>query len=598
MPRLTFCEGSKAAHVSAWVKALPMTQINVISTLLYKAVPEIARLKTSPATRLAMLEMLRRPIQQCIQGLTRHFLNQPLILPDPARKAATIAQALQKHLSNGYLVAVRELCQECKPADADLQAQQALAIHRGLTGLGLLLLRNYQLYIPIAGQLWTELHTLYQVAETLGIGELEVEDSLPHQGGIKNSRQAYIRVMLLACASPSQLRQDEVLSTYNALEQLSEQVRLLPGDPDQKENLFVLALGGNRPPTYKSHLKTGYSEDLRELNTSALVKSLQEQARHFADNADAGNLRNAFGLSSALTDHLTQAWNIRAQRSFERHKVDGKIELTVGLTNLHFYLSNRQPFHVFLNQLTNVSDNTQQTGIFQQRGIQLKVEKPSVDDPWGEAFDVSGTALAGKHLPTLNIESRIREQEQEEYQGQHPTYQVPMVDASPGGYCLEWQDQIPVQLKAGELVGLREQGRSKWSIGVVRWVHQTKSSSQMGIQLLGPGATPLGIALLHKTGDYSEYLRALQLPALKAINQPATLLTNAVSFREYSKVRIFEPDLTANHQPTETKAQLTRRIFSTGALSQFTFRELASAMPEDQNNGSKGDNSSFGILWE
>src|SRR5690606_40354429 len=115
------------------------------------------------------------------------------------------------------------------------------------------------------------------------------------------------------------------------------------------------------------------------------------------------------------------------------------------------------------------------------------------------------------------------------YQGQHPTYQVPMVDASPGGYCLEWQDQIPVQLKAGELVGLREQGRSKWSIGVVRWVHQTKSSSQMGIQLLGPGATPLGIALLHKTGDYSEYLRALQLPALKAINQPATLLTNAVS---------------------------------------------------------------------
>src|SRR5690554_5510397 len=85
LPQLTFCEGCKEAQVRAWVKALPMTQINVISTLLYKAVPEIARLKTSPATRLAMLEMLRLPIQQCIQGLTRHFLNQPLILPEIGR---------------------------------------------------------------------------------------------------------------------------------------------------------------------------------------------------------------------------------------------------------------------------------------------------------------------------------------------------------------------------------------------------------------------------------------------------------------------------------------------------------------------------------
>lgn len=603
LPQLTFCEGCKEAQVRTWVKALPMTQINVISTLLYKAVPEIARLKTSPATRLAMLEMLRLPIQQCIQGLTRHFLNQPLILPDTARKTATIAQALQKHLSNGYLVVVRELCQQQAPVavDADHQARQALAIHRALTGLGLLLLRNYQLYIPVARQLWTELHTLYLVAETLGVGEFAVEDSLPHQSGIKNSRQAYIRVILLACASPSQLRQDEVLSTYNALEKLSEQVQLLPHVPDQKENLFVVMLGSNRPPLYKSHLKTEHSEDLRELNTTALVKSLQDQARHFADNADAGNLRNAFGLSSALTDHLIQSWNIRAQRSFDRQEVEGTIEVTIGLSNLHFYLSGQQPFNVFLNQLTNVSEDVQQAGIFQQRGIQLKTEKPKVEDPWGEAFDVSGTALAGKHLPTLIIESRIREQEQEEYQGQHPTYQVPMVDVSPGGYCLEWQEQIPVQLKAGELVGLREQDRSKWTIGVVRWVHQTKNSTQMGIQLLGPGAMPLGIALLHKTGGYSEYLRALQLPALKAINQPATLLTNAVSFREYSKVRIFQPDSAANNQPAETTAQLTRRIFSTGAFSQFTFRELANVTPDnhsDNSSNSGDDTPDFGIAWE
>ena len=83
---------------------------------------------------------------------------------------------------------------------------------------------------------------------------------------------------------------------------------------------------------------------------------------------------------------------------------------------------------------------------------------------------MAGTTLAGKQLPTLNIENTIRKQQQQDYQGKHPVYKVPLVDTSPGGYCLEWQDEIPNQVKAGELLGIRDEGRQKWSVGVVRWV--------------------------------------------------------------------------------------------------------------------------------
>ena len=172
-------------------------------------------------------------------------------------------------------------------------------------------------------------------------------------------------------------------------------------------------------------------------------------------------------------------------------------------------------------------------------------------------------------------------------------YKVPLVDTSPGGYCLEWQDEIPNQVKAGELLGIRDEGRQKWSVGVVRWVQQTKGATQLGIQILAPQATPLGVAIVHKTGGFSEYLRALQLPALKAINQPVTLLTNSVSFREYSKVRLFHPPSPHEEEHREASVQLTRRVFATGAFSQFTYRELVAAKTEA--NESKDD---FDSVWQ
>lgn len=579
LAQLTFCNGNKDSHVSSWINALPLTQINYVSTQLYRALPEIGRLQTTPEVRLAMLERLRAPIYQAIQGLAQTFLNQPLLLPEAARKSATVAQALQKHTINGYLVVVRELCNEKRQTARDGAAQQALAIHRALTGLGLLLLRSYQLYTPIAGQVWIELHSLYLLAETLDLLDVPVDDPLPAHGGVKTIEQAYVRVLLLACARPNQLRQDEVSATYNALENLSALGQLAAHNVARKDNLFTVMLDSNQPPIYKSRLPPSIGQNVRDLSTSQLASKLEMEANQASGGTDVS--RNAYNLSAALTDHLIQAWNILAQRSFERSSAAGSLNVTVGLSNIHFHIAKGMPFHIFLDQTNSISKDPDNGKIFQKRGIQLKIEQEGKDDPWQSAFDAGASPLAGKHLPTLNIEMAIRQQEQQDYQGKHPVYKVPLMDISPGGYCLEWHEAIPGQLKAGELLGLREEGRHKWALGVVRWVQQTRDSTQMGVQVLAPHAVPVGIAVIQKTGGFSEYLRALQLPALKAINQPATLITNAISFREYNKVRIYHA--AASAQP-ESTCQLTQKLFSTGAFCQFSFREVLGtkpAAPED-----------------
>lgn len=593
---LSFCNGNKESQVKSWLQALPLTQAQYISGLFYSALPEIGRLKTTPDNRLAILELLREPVHQCQQGLTPRYLNQPLILPEAALKTATIAQAIQKHFLNGYLVVVRDLGSNLKKEEVHLLC---VAIHRALTALGHLLLRSYQLYIPVSGQLWTEAHTLYQIALALDLTREPVNDPLNHHHNTRCIYWAYLRILLLASARPNQLRQDEVAATYNALDYLAQFADLDVYNSVGQDNLFVVATDGNRPPFYKSHANTANIATavggLLELRTSRLVAKVQEYQALGTDAAKDNTWRNELNMSPALTQHLVQSWSHLTMRSFDRQDVDNAdIEITIGLSNIHFHLANNQPFAIFLNQLPSATAAGEKGSIFQKHGVQLKTATPTKDnDPWEDAFDIKGTMLDGEAKSTASIEKDLRARELESYQMQHPIYSVPMVDRSPGGYGLEWRDEIPVQMKAGELIGLREYGSTRWSIGVVRWAHQLKGATQLGIQIIAPQAHPIALAAIQKTGGFAEYLRALQIPELRAINQPASVITNAVSFHEYNKARLYRQPPEGVTYDGDKTIQLTRRLFATGAFSQFSFRIMVTAKPQNTDT-----NDDFDSVWK
>ncbi|RYY73180.1 MAG: hypothetical protein EOO52_18995 [Gammaproteobacteria bacterium] len=590
LAQLSFCDGSRDSSVKAWVRSLPLTQTQFVSGLLYQALPDISRFQTNPGNRIQILENLRNPTLQSIEGLTQAFLNQPLILPDPAVKTATIAQALQKHMINGYLVAIRDLANQSN-ANTDLLT---LAIHRAITGISLLLLRYYQLYVPISGQLWTELHSLYQLALHLEITENQVADDYLHLQHCPTITLTYIRALLLSCARPNQLRQDEILSTFKALDELSVLAQLQDTQSGNHDNLFAVALNSNRPPLYRSRFSTDDDGLLLELNTAQICKKLNELSTATGNDSEANALRNEMQLTPALTAHLIQAWNLLAQRNFDRQQSQGALDVAVGLSTIHYHLSGQMIFTHFLNRTGATQSIAGLDTIFQKRGVSLKNndQKKSSDDPWDDAFDISRTSLAGQQLATDAIESEIRKREEGEFKDAYPVYHVPLIDTSAGGYCIEWRDEIPSQVKAGELLGLRDPSRNRWTLGVVRWANQTRGATQLGIQILAAHVTPIGLAIIHKTGESSEYLRALEIPPLKAINQPATLITNAVSFREYGKVRVYRRTQTSADAGPQN-IQLTHRLFATGVFSQFTYRDLTS--PKSKETAKNDD---FDSIWD
>jgi hypothetical protein len=332
LTNLSFCPGNRETHVKKWLQELPMTQAQQVSALFYRALPEIGRLKTSAESRLAMLEAMRTPIFQCHEALAQRYLNQPLILPEAALKTATVAQAIQKHINNAYLVVVRDLCALTDPKQ-EFKALKALAIHRALSGLGLQLLRNYQLYVPTSSQIWTEVHALYRLATELQLEQIAVEDPLPHHRAVNTIHLVYLRLLLLASARPNQLRQEEVAQCYDALELLAGTAELDKFDVAGKENLYVILTSGNRPPFYKSRLSLVEAKQqqnhLLELRTANLLSKLQElQATPLEDSNEKTGSSN-LQLSPSLIKHLSQSWSHLALRSFERQDVESDIEVTV-----------------------------------------------------------------------------------------------------------------------------------------------------------------------------------------------------------------------------------------------------------------------------
>ena len=83
----------------------------------------------------------------------------------------------------------------------------------------------------------------------------------------------------------------------------------------------------------------------------------------------------------------------------------------------------------------------------------------------------------------------------------YQNYNVQVVNMSPGGYCLEWQQATPGSIKAGEIIGVKASHHNNWHIGCIRWVKQSKTRGlQLGVELISPSAAPYGAKFVALSG--------------------------------------------------------------------------------------------------
>ncbi|WP_353409934.1 hypothetical protein [Pseudoteredinibacter isoporae] len=563
---LSFCRNSRPQDVAAWADNLPATRVNHTSVILYKALPEVARLQAKPNQRLAMLESLRPYVQRSIEGLSQSFLNKPVVLPDDAMKAAIVALALQKHITHGYCIVARDIACDEKLNDGNPEGPHAqaltMALHRAINGLGIQLMRSYQLYAATTPGLWLSLHSLYQVAQSNSLEQLPIADELLTHIQQSTLRETYQRILLLACANPNKLRQFDVSTSYKLLELWSSHIRLRPNHSNSNA-LFLVNPQSDRPPSPKNLVPISEQGDCVEVDVSQLLSLLDKQLEGKLEGGDVLSIPK--GISSSLLSHLIKAWGTQYHRAHERMSYKQELQAVVGISSIHFHLSGGIPFESFV--LSTGKVNLQQDGNPYLKG---QTEERIGDDPWSNAFDAgvgAGRNFDPLVFSTLDIETQLAKREHEQAKDKFPVNTVISEDRSQGGYCLQWQENVPKSLKSGELIALKESGATSWTLGIIRWVRQSRGSSSFGVELLSALASPYGASLIHKSGDNADYMRVFFLPEQKSLRRKTSLLTPSVPFQEGQKVRL-------NRRGEEKTIQLTRKTMDTGSISQFEFRTL------------------------
>jgi hypothetical protein len=576
---LSFCEPT-ARQLKAWVSGLPMANIGETSRQLYHAVIEFNQLRISDQSRMELMDMVRDPIHYVCNSLNQKYLNQGVALDDQQRKVANLAQALQTHLATGYKIVVQHMLAQ---GTIKQKALMAKAVHRTLGDLIPSLLRSYQLYIPTPTGLWREIHQLYQIASAFNLHTTPIEETA---GGRRSTiQEVYLRAILLGTSQPNQLLQRELTEVYAALSRWTPLLDI--DDVADDKSVLVINPETDQPPQYSYLIKQASFSEYLGINTLPLVRPLHDELKKAETTAGTEDKTPSRVLpenfNMALLEHLVQSWGGMKQRAFSRTQTSGKVSLTIGLTATHFHMSAGVGFY---SQLYGQSANAENPfiGAVSSRFAAFETQSiQSQKDIWEDSFDAGQ-----RRIP--NAEEDVIEFPQDS-QEDHPSYSGLLVNVSPRGYCIQWTDKAAINLKTGEVVAVKEEKLQHWNLGVVRWLRQSKESgTQMGVELIAPNSQPCGIRQLHKTGAHGDYLRGLFIPEIRAIGQDASVLTPRLPFQVGNKVTI-------NISGNEGKYQLTKRILSTGILSQFQVRKVAHKPVEPDRSQAIGADDSFESLW-
>ena len=578
---LSFCD-TTPRDLKRWIAGLPKANIGETARLLYQALIELNQLLTPSENRLQLLELLRPEVYYVCQHLERHFLSQAIVLDERPRKVANLCQALQNHLAIGYKLIITRLYAQ---PGRERSTLLGTALQRAIHSLNGPLIRTSQLYCPVPEGLWLELHQLYRIAQSQNLHKSVIRDPLARHTDGLSPEQSYVVAILLGCARCNQMRQGAIARLAEVLEPWSTLIDLTPVDPQR--SLFAVAPQLDGPPRYTSLFQPSELQGALGIDPRPLVDTIKDHLRLIEEGRPGSRLLVPDGFSIDMLQHVAAAWGDISERTFQRTKGTGSMSVCIGMSALNYFLANKRSFAELLKQ-----EDTSATF------------KPNNGEPdvWARSFDVQqGNNSWDNGLPFEEIEyPKPAAEETKEAAGaeSYPTYTLPIVNHSPGGYCLSWPKDVPSQLQAGELLGVQDTPAQGWSVAVVRWIRQVRGGgTQMGIELIAPHAQSCGLQLVRKAEQNSQYLRALLLPEIAAISRPATIITPRLPFQEGNKVLI-------NIKGKERRAVLGHKRANTGSFNQFEYRDmelrsedLATSVTASGSQRASGEED-FDSLWK
>lgn len=566
-----------------WLSALPMANLGETTKQLYQALVELSHVRCKPKDRLDILEKMRPRVHTITKGLSQHYLNKPIVLPEKAEKIVLLADTLNSQLALGYcqcFVGLESEGRLIRPKEA-----MATCLHRAFSEYSQVLLRTYQLYRTPPHHFWLHNHHLYRSAQLQKLTNQKVVDNILGSGTVQ---QAYLRTLLLACSRCHQMPQPYIEQVYLGLRQWSSYAEIR--DYRLESCTFLLDPDRDTPPNYRQLTQQAPSPDWLGIDTSGLTEN------NIVNAAPTGSKAHLeLSLPRATLEQLNSAWHAPTTRSSQRVQRDDTALLTLGLNATHYYCANLADFEQFQIDSEDAAHHPDPFSERQHRDVWSEGSSHDTRD-----IEAPGTVHFGldPHQKGGHVESIDYSQtqapgdsERAPTDRQYSYLRARILDSSAGGFRIEWPVEEGVRIRTGEIIGIKTEDYDEWRIAVVRWI-RSDEQHQMGVEVLATAAVPYSARLLNAGLPASDYQRAIVLPSDGNDGVPRVLLANIASFAEGQTVELVRPGHVL-------RARLLSSIESSGSYKLFGYKDAVKHAPPKAAVGQPEKNDDeFNNLWE
>lgn len=563
---------TRLSAAAAWCDALPMADPSGVAKTLRDTLNELNRAPVDPELRYELLETLRPSLTQTLTLLDRMLVNQPLVMAPRLQALATLSDQIGGLACTAYSICVMQAARE--PARITRRAPARLvceALEHALHYAAHKVVLALNLQLPIESRTWSTLHQAYLLGERYRLTELMV----PGAGGGESSiRNTWLVPLLLACCQTGQLLRSDIAVLHAALRESVGGCRLRPGT--EAEGLFAVDLNGASPPVYRSSMAVS-GKQVRLLDTSDLIASAT-RARDTARKASrSAALLGETRVPLPLLEHLLDCLGSERERANRRVIVSEPLQAVLGFSAAHFHLAGERTLEDLVQKPRNRSASNSKENPF-------LVERKD-DDPWAATHDTDRSHSSLNRDGSINVLARARTEREAptELPANYSIVRVTTVDASPGGYCLDWGANAPGTVRNGELLCLRRDQKDPWLLGVVRWTRRRHASSTTtGVEVLASRAESWACQTLRDGASQAASLRVMILPPNRLSQGRETIITPRTGFAPGHHL------LLQRGQEQRTVTLGKQMAFSSG-MSQFEIREgLLAAEPPEAAVAEKG----------
>jgi cyclic-di-GMP-binding protein len=426
-------------QVKAWIEALPHAQGAEAAKKMTAHLAALNRAKFDVDDRVQILETYLPFVATVLEELDASYGKAALPLSTRAREALNQARGLAFELASGYRIAIMD--KSGKLIAFGAKKQLPLLACRAMQFLVAELRASYKAYSPVPPQIWREIHHLFLYADKEGFAADPADPETK-----ATVMDIYCEALLLALTDPYRLvpgEIDRIVAQIRAMRGLVTLGQARPGT--RSGGHFLVPCDTDKPPkpALSASDDTG-GPNWRLLDANPVVDKLRARKQAI----DSGNVSATMSRSVspdvlAQMGKLITLWGDPPKRAYRRDEMDTSVAICVGLKSVsHFISHEREP----------------------------------------EAAAEGETIRSGITVPLIAVPN-------DEVSKSFPVFEWDVVNQSEGGVKVRRVEPTLQPIAVGEVVGIMFLGRTRWTIGVTRWITQLdEGGMEFGVQFLAPAA--------------------------------------------------------------------------------------------------------------